>query len=79
MNIIYYTLDEAREEIKQRWGNQRLKKSVEDVLGHHLWPKMKVKDAPAFSDQSIDYALQIDEDFVIGAKHAHEIEDSVFF
>lgn len=35
---IYFSLDEAREEIKKRWNNVELKKAVENELGDNMIP-----------------------------------------
>ncbi len=35
--IKYFSLDEAREEIKKRWANTELKKKIEEILGEYLF------------------------------------------
>ncbi|MCX5903887.1 MAG: SET domain-containing protein, partial [Proteobacteria bacterium] len=40
---------------------------------------MKVEDEPEFSEGKKDFAVQIDEHFVIGTKHEGEIEDTDIF
>ncbi len=41
MDNLYYSLGEAREEIKHRWSNKALRQSVENALGQHLWPELR--------------------------------------
>ena len=36
--IKYFSLDEAREEIKKRWNDVELKKKVEEELGKNFIP-----------------------------------------
>lgn len=38
---IYFSLDEAREEIKKRWNDVELRKKIEDELGDRFWPEFK--------------------------------------
>lgn len=45
------------------------------VFGGHV---MLISEEPEFSTGN-DYALQIDEQFVLGTRHEHEIEDNDFF
>lgn len=40
---LYFSLDEAREELKKRWNDAELKKKVEDELGENFWPEFKDK------------------------------------
>ena len=40
---------------------------------------MKIEDEPEFSADRKDFAVQIDEQFVIGTKYENEIEDTDFF
>jgi hypothetical protein len=37
----YTDIETARELIQQRWNNNVLRRSVEDVIGRYLWPEMR--------------------------------------
>ncbi|NVN91194.1 MAG: hypothetical protein HXX11_11405 [Desulfuromonadales bacterium] len=41
MDDVHSSLNEARTEIHRRWNDAALKRSVEEMLGVHLWPEMK--------------------------------------
>jgi len=38
---IYVSLDFARGEIKRRWDNTELRRTVEEAIGQHYWPELK--------------------------------------
>ena len=57
----------ARESL---WKGEKLA-----VFGGHV---MLISEAPPMGTGG-DYALQIDEQFVLGTRHGHEIEDTDFF
>ncbi|MDO8659917.1 MAG: hypothetical protein Q7K54_04970 [Candidatus Parcubacteria bacterium] len=52
-NNIYFTLDEAREEIKKRWGNKDLKKKVEDYLANNFIPGLLSNEPKAVFIKSV--------------------------
>ncbi|MBP6060564.1 MAG: hypothetical protein KA515_00990 [Candidatus Pacebacteria bacterium] len=46
-NNIYFTLDEAREEIKKRWSDETLKKKVEEYLSNNFIPGIQKNEPRA--------------------------------
>lgn len=40
-DIYYFSLDEAREEIKKRWADEDLRRKVEEELGDKFIPEFK--------------------------------------
>ena len=42
-NSLYFSLDEAREELHKRWADIELKKLIEAELGDRFWPKFTDK------------------------------------
>ncbi|OGI42683.1 MAG: hypothetical protein A2150_03610 [Candidatus Muproteobacteria bacterium RBG_16_64_11] len=40
---------------------------------------MRSDEEPSFGNDGADYALQIDDEFVIGAKHASDLDDAQYF
>ena len=52
-NNIYYSLDEAREEIKKRWKDEDLKKKVGDYLANNFLPGLSADEPRAVLVRSI--------------------------
>ncbi|MFA6301047.1 MAG: hypothetical protein WC609_01710 [Candidatus Paceibacterota bacterium] len=52
-NNIYYSLDEARGEIKRRWKDNNLKKKVEDFLASNFLPGLSTDEPRAVLVRSI--------------------------
>lgn len=46
------------------------------VFGGHV---MRIADEPALPDYGVDFALQIDDEFVIGAHSAADMDDAQYF
>lgn len=68
-NDIYYTLDEAAEEIKKRWNDKILKEKVEEFLSNKFIPGFFIDKQRAVYPKSVVSPSNAYDSFLLNAKY----------